>query len=129
MRGAVHHTRDACVNIGPRQRRQRMLGGLIALIAAAALSVALARIGAPRLWRLALIVPLWAGWIGVLQARDGTCVALASRGVRHMNGTIEPVSDPDVRAQLVRRARGIVTRAGLIAAALTLAAWLVPMPR
>ena len=59
-------------NIGPRQRRQRLIGGVFALVAAAALLVALLLTGAPLVARLLVAIPLWGGALGVLQAKEKT---------------------------------------------------------
>lgn len=46
--------------------------GIIALGAAAALSVVLIGVDAPRISRLAVFLPLWIAGLGVFQARDKT---------------------------------------------------------
>ena len=63
----------ACVpNIGPRIRRRRLAGGLLALAGGVVLLGALALAGAPRAARLLAALPLWAGILGILQARERT---------------------------------------------------------
>lgn len=63
----------ACTpNIGPRERRKRMHFGLVMLGVGAVALAALAAAGLPRLWRLALFLPFWAGALGVFQAREKT---------------------------------------------------------
>ncbi len=63
----------ACaMNIGPQQRRKRMRFGVVGLAVAGAAAVALIALGAPRLSRLALFVPLFVGAIGIFQARAKT---------------------------------------------------------
>ena len=61
-----------CANIGPKavrlRRRAGYAGAAIAAIALAALLVT----DAPRLWRLALLAPLWMAALGFLQAREKT---------------------------------------------------------
>jgi hypothetical protein len=58
-------------NIGPRQRRQRLLYGLVMLVVGLAVVVAdLA--GASRWWLLAVFAFFWVGGLGVLQARGHT---------------------------------------------------------
>jgi hypothetical protein len=58
-----------CVgNLGPRQRRRRLL-----VAAAMALVVASAMLaGIPKDWRLALFLPLWFGALGLHQALANT---------------------------------------------------------
>jgi hypothetical protein len=59
-------------NIGPRERRKRMLFGagflMIGVLAAAALIAG----GVPRAWRLLLVAPFWAAGLGLFQARGRT---------------------------------------------------------
>ena len=59
-------------NIGPGERRKRMRFGVILLgigvVAAAALLVG----GAPRAWRVTLLLPFWGAGLGFFQARDKT---------------------------------------------------------
>lgn len=59
-------------NIGPRQRRRRLVVGVVALLAAAALLAWLVLSGASRGWRLLIAIPVWLGALGVLQHRDKT---------------------------------------------------------
>ena len=57
-------------NIGARGRRQRLVGGLAALLLAVPLGIALA--GQPLALRAFLFLPLLAAAHGVLQAREKT---------------------------------------------------------
>lgn len=59
-------------NIGPKQRRLRMMGGVVSLVVAVGVLVLLERLDAPRLARLVALVPLWSAAIAVLQAREKT---------------------------------------------------------
>ena len=58
--------------IGQRGRRRRLRLGVLALVGAGVMGAALLLSGTPRVWRWTAIVPLWVGWLGVLQARDKT---------------------------------------------------------
>ena len=72
-----------CVaNIGKAGRRQRLLIGLVGLGACVLASLWLMSDGASRGWRLALFAPWWISLLGVFQAKEQTCVALAARGLR-----------------------------------------------
>jgi hypothetical protein len=83
---------SVCVpNIGPAGRRRRLLTGVVMLTAAAAGAVWLVAADMPRPWRLMLALPILLGLLGVLQARDRTCVALAARGLRDMDSGSEPI--------------------------------------
>jgi hypothetical protein len=59
-------------NLGSRGRRRRSLVGAAGFAVALAAGAGLAALGAPRGARLVLFVPLFAGALGVLQARGGT---------------------------------------------------------
>ena len=60
------------VNIGPRERRRRLLAGVAALLAAGGGLTVLIALGLPRAWRIALVVPFWFGALGLAQARART---------------------------------------------------------
>lgn len=63
----------ACTpNIGPRQRRRRLALGALATLAGATLLVALLATDAPRVARLLVALPFWAGAVGILQHREKT---------------------------------------------------------
>ena len=63
----------ACVaNIGPRQRRQRLVFGIVAFAAGAVILAGLLAAGAPRATRLLAVLPFWAGMLGFLQHREKT---------------------------------------------------------
>jgi len=63
----------ACIaNIGPRGRRRRRLLGVTALGVSLVLAGVLFTLGAPPLWRLGLVLPLWLAARGLLQARERT---------------------------------------------------------
>lgn len=59
-------------NIGRAERRKRFVAGIVVLAATAAVAAALLALGAPRPWRLLLIVPIYAGAVLWIQARDRT---------------------------------------------------------
>lgn len=59
-------------NIGPRERRKRMLFGLLALVLSLTLLAALVALDAGRWWRLGLFVPLLLSMLGLFQAREKT---------------------------------------------------------
>jgi fatty acid desaturase len=54
-------------NIGPLQRRRRLLYGLVMLVVGLAV-VVLDLAAASRWWLVAVFAPVWAGALGVLQA-------------------------------------------------------------
>jgi len=63
----------ACIpNIGPNERRKRLIWGGAALVTSVLFTVALAAGGIDRRWRLVVFVPLWIAALGVFQAREKT---------------------------------------------------------
>jgi hypothetical protein len=64
---------DICIpNIGPKERRRRLSGGLMALALAVVIGGVLFAVGAGRWWRLALFPLFYAGMAGVFQWREKT---------------------------------------------------------
>lgn len=64
---------EVCIpNIGPSQRRLRLLIGVVLLVAGTAVAVAATVADAPKALRLAAFLPLWLGSISVVQAREKT---------------------------------------------------------
>lgn len=59
-------------NIGPRERRKRLIAGWVALAAAGILAYGLFGFHWARPWRLGLFPFVWIGAMGVLQAREKT---------------------------------------------------------
>lgn len=115
---------ESCANIGARERRMRLWLGIGQLIVAAGVLVSLVASGAPRGYR-ALLVVLWGlGALGIFQAQQRTCVALAARGERSLEGVVEPLPDRE-RAAIRRQATSVYIRSFLTAAALTLVSLLV----
>jgi hypothetical protein len=114
--------REVCIpNIGPRERRRRLIGGAGLLALGAIAAALLLGFGVQRAWRILVLLPVWGGALGLLQAREKTCIALAARGVRNMDGGDETIDDPLVLAQMRRQARRVYTRAALLAVVVTAA--------
>lgn len=62
-----------CVeNIGPNERRKRMLGGVFGAILTALIAIALLTSSADRAWRLILFVPAVMSASGFFQAHERT---------------------------------------------------------
>lgn len=80
---AAAYRAGAC-NIGPYEIRRRWASGLLGITAAVALAAALVAIDAPPVLRLAVVVPLWGGLIGILQARRRFCVGFALAGIANL---------------------------------------------
>lgn len=64
---------EVCIpNIGPRERRRRLLSGVVLFAVGVGLLGAFALFGVGYLWGLTLFIPFWGGAIGFFQARDKT---------------------------------------------------------
>lgn len=64
---------NVCIaNIGPGERRKRMWFGVALLGVGAAALIGLVVANAHRGWRIALLVPFWAGAVGLFQALEKT---------------------------------------------------------
>jgi hypothetical protein len=120
----------ACVaNIGPRGRQQRLRVGKFWLLIGSAAAGVLALVGAPRWMRLGLFAPFAFGAIGVVQAYEQTCVALAARGARDLDLGQEQVDDPAATRQINRQALKVFAESILGAALLTALALTLPRRR
>ena len=68
--------RDAtsvCVpNIGPGERRKRLVFGAVAAVVSVAILAALLASDANRWWRVLLLLPFWACALGFIQVREKT---------------------------------------------------------
>ena len=114
------------VNIGPGERRKRRLLGLVALTVGVAASFVLVVYGAPRLSRAIIFFPVWIAGLGLIQAREKTCIALAARGTRNMDSGEESINDAKLIEQLRDKARRINRRAIVTALAITILALAFP---
>jgi hypothetical protein len=114
------------INIGPREQRKRRLLGLVALTVGVAAAFLLVVFEAPRWSRAVVFFPVWMAGLGLLQAREKTCIALAARGVCNMDAGEEGVEDETLAAQLRDKARRIHRRALVTAAAITILALVFP---
>ena len=63
---------SSVANIGPRERAKRMRFGICVLFVGGCFGAAMVALQVDRLWRLFLLLPFWAGAVGVLQAREKT---------------------------------------------------------
>jgi hypothetical protein len=68
-------------NIGPAERAKRRRSGIITLLAAIILFVALLAIGTPKGWRLLLILPVSAAASGFLQDAFHFCAGFGMKGL------------------------------------------------
>ena len=59
-------------NIGRKERRKRLLSGVVFFVVSAAIAIALVVTGVERLYRLGVFLPLWMAALGYFQAREKT---------------------------------------------------------
>jgi hypothetical protein len=84
---------------------------------------------APRPFRLFVFFPIWLAGLGLFQAREKTCIALAARGVCNMDSGETEIIDKRTRKALREKARQINRRALMTAAIVTLVALAFPTGR
>lgn len=113
-------------NIGPREQRKRRLLGVVALTVGVAAAFVLVVFEAPRWSRAVVFFPVWLAGLGLLQAREKTCIALAARGVCNMDAGEESVVDETTLGRLRDKAHRIHRRALTTAAAITILALVFP---
>ena len=120
-------TATACIpNIGPRERQRRMTFGVAFLVVGLVVGLTLAFVDVARAYRLAAFLPFWMGAIGLLQAREQTCIALVKRRERNMDSGPERVTDSSTLRQLQAQARQVHVKSVAFAAILTAAILAVP---
>ena len=59
-------------NIGPEERRKRLVSGVVMFVVSVAVLAALVASGAGRWWRLVLFPLFWGAAVGFFQWRDKT---------------------------------------------------------
>ena len=104
-------------NIGPRERRKRLVAGVVMSAITLCVAGGLILAGLPRPWRLITIVPAWIAALGFFQVRENTCVALAARGLRNMDAGDERISDPIELHNVRKQSRSVHVQAALLARA------------
>ena len=109
----------AAINIGLHEVRKRRLMGVVALTTGVGLAFLSVIFQAPRLLRLIVFFPIWVAGLGLFQAREKVCIALAARGLCNMDTGEETISDQNLIAQLRSKARAINRRALITAALIT----------
>lgn len=112
---------DPAINIGPRERLKRLVMGIASLVASAVLIFVFIGYDAPRMARVLVFLPLWMASLGLFQARESTCIALASRGTCNMDSGEQAIDDERVIDRLRLQARRIHRRALIMATVLTVA--------
>ena len=116
----MNSTLNPPFNIGPREQRKRRLLGIVSLTVGVGVAFVLVVYGAPRWSRLIVFFPVWMAGLGLLQARDKTCIALAARGTCNMDSGEVSLEDEALIGQLRAIASRINRRALYTAALITL---------
>jgi len=119
-------TQSNAINLGPREQRKRRLMGIVALTVGVGLAFGLVVLGAPRPARLAVFFPIWMAGLGLFQARERTCIALAARGMCNMDDGERRIADEKLAAKLRTKARQINRRALITAFIITLVTLVFP---
>lgn len=119
-------TSAEAINIGPRERRKRRLLGVVALTVGVGAAFVLVIFEAPRWSRALVFFPVWMAGLGLLQAREKTCIALAARGVCNLDAGEERIEDAALAARLRDKATRVHRRALVTAAAITILALVFP---
>ncbi|HEX6767135.1 MAG TPA: hypothetical protein VF103_16675 [Polyangiaceae bacterium] len=132
MEHAASHNATAepssvCIaNIGPNERRKRLVAGIVLLAIGVVVSAILVALDTSRLYRLAVFLPFWWGGISTFQVTQKTCVALAAKGVRNLDGGEQAITDEAELRQVKRQARGVQLRGLALGVALTAVVLLLP---
>lgn len=113
-------------NIGPRERAKRRVMGIVALVCGVGLAFLMVVLEAPRWSRALVFFPVWLAGLGMFQARERTCIALAARGRCNFDAGEEAVADAALAARLREKAKGINRRAVVVAAVITTVVLLFP---
>lgn len=114
------------INIGPHEQTKRRLLGIVTLTIGVGIAFALVVTDAPRWTRLIIFFPVWIAGLGLMQAREKTCIALAARGTRNLDVGEESIDNNDLVGQLRDKAQRINRRALITAVAITLVALVFP---
>src|SRR6266481_1211776 len=117
---------DGLANIGPRETLKRRVFGIAALAAGAVFAFALFAMDAPRAYRILIFFPIWLAALGLFQAREKTCIALAARGVCNLDSRETEIVDGLTVTRLRDKAKNINRRAMITAATVTLVALAFP---
>jgi hypothetical protein len=117
-------------NIGPAEIRQRRRLGWIGLALTVVYLVVAFALAFPPAFRLLAFAPAALSANGFLQGAFHFCVGFASRGLFNFGelGTEEAVHEAEYRRLDQRKAVQIVVLSVVIAAAVAVAAFLIPLP-
>ena len=116
-------------NIGPAEIRRRRTSGYVGLGLAVVFLVMAFALGWAAPWRLLVALPVFLSAQGFLQAAFRFCVGFASRGLFNFGelGSEETIHDKEFRRKDQRKALLITLLAFVIAAVVSVLAYLVPI--
>lgn len=117
--------RGLVCNIGPGERRQRMIFGVVIIQISIVAWALLLAFGLDPLWRLSLLVPLWLGLMGIGQAHYQICVGFDFIGKVDpaVAGNIAGHDSPEFKRALRLRSLKLMAGTGTGAALLTALAY------
>jgi hypothetical protein len=117
-------------NIGPAEIRQRRMSGYLGLGISVVFLVLAFALGWPAWVRLFVALPVALAATGFLQAAFHFCVKFGTQGLFNFGelGTQEAVHEAEYRRKDQRKALLIVGLTALIAAAVAVIAFLIPLP-
>ena len=107
------------INIGPQEVGKRRFLGAITLAIALILAVLIAVYDLSIWWNLLLFFPLLAALLGLLQAHEKTCIALAAQNMCNLGSGVQKIEDEDLAQRLQNRANGIIYKSAALALILT----------
>jgi hypothetical protein len=111
----------ACIaNIGPRERRQRWIFGILFFVIGLTTAGFLKWMGVGSAWRVGLFLPFWLGMLGIFQANSQTCVFLAAQGTRQIEGLQAKVNDPSLQTKIQHQAQMVYRKTLLVATLMTI---------
>ena len=123
----IDETGLACrPNIGPRQRRRRMVLACVAMAIGLATTAFALMPHISSVWRLAVFAPVWVAALCFLEARSHTCVVLAARGMRNLDTGDERVADDAERRGSAAQSRTIYIKSTIVAAIVVAGLYLLP---
>ena len=113
-------------NLGPSERRKRLLMGFVCLCLSVAGEFYLTINGFPRAARLALFAPLFFTMFGFIQAQEKTCAVLAVMESQHMDSGVENIKNAAAAQNLKRKGHQIIFKSAVAAACVTLLFFFLP---
>lgn len=119
--------RGMVCNIGPGERRQRMIFGVVLIQLAILAWALLLAFGLDQAWRLVLLIPLWLGFMGIGQAHYQICVGFDFAGKIDpaVVGDVAGYDSPGFKRALRMRSLKLLAGTGAAAALVTALAFAI----